>query len=107
MYRIKLVLIAALFTIAFNFGVVAAHPGRTDSRGGHHCWTNCKKWGHKTGSWHKHNSGKSKKSSKSNKKTSKKKSKKSSKKETKKQCKKKNKKSSKKNNKKKNKSKRR
>lgn len=31
-----------------------AHPGRTDRKGGHYCWTNCKKWGLKYGQYHYH-----------------------------------------------------
>lgn len=43
----------------------AAHPGRTDSKGGHTCRTNCEKWGLEYGEYHYHNGGssKSKKSS--------------------------------------------
>lgn len=36
-----------------------AHPGRTDSNGGHTCRTNCEKWGYKTGEYHYHNGGSS------------------------------------------------
>lgn len=32
----------------------SAHPGGTDSRGGHHCWTNCDRWGERYGEWHCH-----------------------------------------------------
>ncbi|WP_153721101.1 YHYH domain-containing protein [Sporosarcina cascadiensis] len=35
----------------------SAHPGRTDSNGGHTCRTNCAKWGLKTGEYHYHNGG--------------------------------------------------
>lgn len=35
---------------------VAAHPGNTDSSGGHYCWTNCANWGLSTGEYHHHNS---------------------------------------------------
>jgi competence protein ComEC len=46
--------------------IASAHPGRTDSKGGHYCRTNCAKWGLKTGEYHYHNGGsKKKKSSKS------------------------------------------
>jgi hypothetical protein len=31
------------------------HPGRTDSNGGHHCYTNCSKWGLSQGEYHYHN----------------------------------------------------
>lgn len=46
-----------------------AHPGRTDSNGGHTCRTNCEKWGLEYGEYHYHNGGSkssSKKSSSSN-----------------------------------------
>lgn len=33
-----------------------AHPGRTDSSGGHTCRTNCESWGLEYGEYHKHNS---------------------------------------------------
>ncbi|WP_420178341.1 copper amine oxidase N-terminal domain-containing protein [Ornithinibacillus scapharcae] len=38
--------------------IVNAHPGRTDSNGGHYCWTNCSKWGLSYGEYHYHNSAK-------------------------------------------------
>ncbi|MCG7378841.1 copper amine oxidase N-terminal domain-containing protein [Paenibacillus sp. ACRSA] len=44
---------------------VFAHPGRTDSNGGHTCWTNCAKWGLEYGEYHYHNGGSSSSSSKS------------------------------------------
>lgn len=31
-----------------------AHPGNTDSLGGHFCWTNCGEWGYVTGDYHFH-----------------------------------------------------
>ncbi|MBI4021935.1 MAG: hypothetical protein HY372_01125 [Candidatus Andersenbacteria bacterium] len=34
-----------------------AHPGRTDSSGGHYCRTNCGKWGLGQDEYHKHNAG--------------------------------------------------
>lgn len=37
-----------------------AHPGRTDSSGGHTCRTNCAKWGLENGEYHYHNGGGSK-----------------------------------------------
>lgn len=37
--------------------IVSAHPGRTDSSGGHTCRTNCAKWGLGTGEYHYHNGG--------------------------------------------------
>lgn len=36
-----------------------AHPGRTDSNGGHTCRTNCEKWGLEYGEYHYHNRNKS------------------------------------------------
>jgi hypothetical protein len=45
--------------LLFTFSIQAsAHPGRTDSNGGHTCRTNCEKWGLKYGEYHYH-SGKS------------------------------------------------
>jgi beta-lactamase superfamily II metal-dependent hydrolase len=37
--------------------LTSAHPGRTDSNGGHYCRTNCSKWGLKNGEYHYHNGG--------------------------------------------------
>ncbi len=34
---------------------IYAHPGRTDSNGGHTCRTNCSSWGLSTGEYHYHN----------------------------------------------------
>lgn len=42
--------------------VALAHPGRTDSKGGHTCRTNCSKWGLSNGEYHYHG-GSSKSSS--------------------------------------------
>lgn len=47
----------ALFTTSAS--IVDAHPGRTDSNGGHHCWTNCERWGLEYGEYHYHNGGNS------------------------------------------------
>lgn len=33
-----------------------ASPGGLDSRGGHHCWTNCARYGLYTGQYHCHRS---------------------------------------------------
>lgn len=35
-------------------GPVYAHPGNTDSRGGHACRTNCERWGLSYGQYHYH-----------------------------------------------------
>lgn len=46
-----------LFLLLIVFAVQAnAHPGRTDSRGGHTCRTNCAKWGLSLGQYHSHGS---------------------------------------------------
>lgn len=42
----------ALITPSISF----AHPGRTDSSGGHTCRTNCASWGLSTGEYHYHRS---------------------------------------------------
>ncbi|MGG0668641.1 YHYH domain-containing protein [Sporosarcina koreensis] len=47
----------ALLTLSLFGSVASAHPGRTDSNGGHTCRTNCAKWGLKTGEYHYHNGG--------------------------------------------------
>lgn len=43
-----------------------AHPGRTDSNGGHTCRTNCEKWGLEYGEYHYHNDGDTSNSGSSN-----------------------------------------
>ncbi|MGD8192044.1 YHYH domain-containing protein [Brevibacillus ginsengisoli] len=44
-------------SLLFTTSVVSAHPGRTDSNGGHTCRTNCEKWGLSYGQYHYHNGG--------------------------------------------------
>lgn len=51
-FRLVLV-ITLLFTGSLT---IQAHPGRTDSKGGHTCRTNCPDWGLKYGEYHLHNS---------------------------------------------------
>jgi len=52
----RIAFFALVFT--FLFGTFAsAHPGRTDSNGGHTCRTNCGSWGLSTGEYHYHNGG--------------------------------------------------
>jgi len=50
--------ILAITTLIIFFlttgGVIFAHPGRTDKKGGHSCRTNCKKWGYRQGQYHFH-----------------------------------------------------
>ncbi|MNW23632.1 Protease inhibitor precursor [compost metagenome] len=57
----SLVLVLLLMVSSTAF----AHPGRTDSKGGHYCRTNCAKWGLKNGEYHYHNGGSSSVSGKS------------------------------------------
>ncbi|WP_286141500.1 YHYH domain-containing protein [Bacillus sp. AFS001701] len=51
MYR----LLILLFFILIIPNVVYASPGGLDANGGHHCWTNCEKYGLKYGEYHYHN----------------------------------------------------
>ncbi len=57
MKRIVFVLMGFSLLFAGFAPFADAHPGRTDSSGGHTCWTNCAKWGLKTGEYHYHNGG--------------------------------------------------
>lgn len=54
-------LLSAVLSSALLLGVsapAAAHPGNTDSNGGHTCRTNCtEKWGLQYGQYHYHNGG--------------------------------------------------
>ncbi len=43
--------------LSLILATASAHPGRTDSRGGHTCRTNCEKWGLDYGEYHYHNGG--------------------------------------------------
>jgi len=52
----KKILLLFILIVAFP-SLVSAHPGRTDSSGGHTCRTNCEKWGLKYGEYHYHNGG--------------------------------------------------
>lgn len=54
MKRLILVLIAFLVLAPQNS---FAHPGRTDSSGGHTCRTNCDDWGLSYGEYHYHGGG--------------------------------------------------
>jgi endonuclease YncB( thermonuclease family) len=53
--KITLPLIVLLFVFTVNS--TEAHPGRTDSSGGHTCRTNCDSWGYSTGEYHSHGGG--------------------------------------------------
>lgn len=46
--------IAVFFFILFVPALAFAHPGNTDSKGGHTCKTNCPKWGLSYGQYHRH-----------------------------------------------------
>jgi hypothetical protein len=48
-------LIVLLFSL--SVGITDAHPGRTDTSGGHTCRTNCEKWGYGYGEYHYHGGG--------------------------------------------------
>lgn len=52
----KISTICLLSFVMFN-GLAIAHPGRTDSSGGHTCRTNCASWGLSQGEYHYHNGG--------------------------------------------------
>lgn len=46
------------FFVFFSIGTVSAHPGRTDSNGGHYCRTNCPSWRLSYDEYHFHDSKK-------------------------------------------------
>jgi hypothetical protein len=49
---ISALVVAAVLLIAP--GVATPTPGGLDARGGHHCWTNCAKYGAYRGKYHCH-----------------------------------------------------
>ena len=51
--RLRLLAVTTLMLL-FLPGTAAAHPGNTDSSGGHTCRTNCSSWGYSTGQYHYH-----------------------------------------------------
>lgn len=55
----KIVLVTSLCGVLLLPSFANAHPGRTDSNGGHTCRTNCEKWGLEYGEYHFHNGGSS------------------------------------------------
>ncbi|MFJ7951303.1 YHYH domain-containing protein [Lysinibacillus sp. NPDC096418] len=55
----RIVLVTSLCGILLVPNFADAHPGRTDSNGGHTCRTNCEKWGLEYGEYHFHNGGRS------------------------------------------------
>lgn len=66
MRKVFIMISLVLLTLPFFVSNVSAHPGRTDSNGGHTCRTNCAKWGLQTGEYHYHNGGGSSSGSSSN-----------------------------------------
>lgn len=55
MKKISSLFIVLLLYFLLGQTVANAHPGRTDSNGGHTCRTNCSQWGLSTGEYHYHN----------------------------------------------------
>lgn len=55
--KLALIIVALFSFVLFNPVSTEAHPGRTDSSGGHTCRTNCESWGLSTGEYHSHNGG--------------------------------------------------
>ncbi|NMO96310.1 YHYH domain-containing protein [Paenibacillus lemnae] len=53
----KTLLFLLVLLLIFSSQAAEAHPGRTDSSGGHTCRTNCGKWGLSSGEYHTHNGG--------------------------------------------------
>jgi hypothetical protein len=52
---VRIVYSSAILLFLFLFtGSASAHPGRTDSSGGHTCRTNCESWGLDHGEYHSH-----------------------------------------------------
>ncbi len=54
-----LITIFLTLTLFIFVPLALAHPGRTDSKGCHTCWTNCEKWGLSYGEYHCHKGGSS------------------------------------------------
>jgi hypothetical protein len=53
----KTAILALILLLYFATNDVSAHPGRTDSSGGHTCRTNCESWGLGKGEYHYHGGG--------------------------------------------------
>lgn len=52
-----LLLLTLVASLVVSAATVSAHPGRTDSNGGHTCRTNCEQYGLDYGEYHYHNGG--------------------------------------------------
>lgn len=50
----KIITLITAILVVGSGNVGFAHPGRTDAKGGHTCWTKCKEWGLKYGEYHLH-----------------------------------------------------
>lgn len=50
--HIEFKLILVIIFLLFSISDVDAHPGGTDSNGGHRCLTNCSSWGLSYGEYH-------------------------------------------------------
>ena len=58
MKKVYLIILLVTFLLYLpSHSVVEAHPGRTDSSGGHTCRTNCESWGLGYGEYHYHGGG--------------------------------------------------
>ncbi|PHB85300.1 hypothetical protein COE94_13330 [Bacillus toyonensis] len=56
--NMKIVAMTIGLTIMGSTTAAYASPGGLDKNGGHHCWTNCGKFGLETGEYHYHNNWK-------------------------------------------------
>ncbi len=54
MWRLVCAFTLAVLILGITFTPVTASPGGLDARGGHHCWTNCARWGLYYGQYHCH-----------------------------------------------------
>lgn len=61
----KRMLLSVMALLLLSSSAVSAHPGRTDSNGGHTCRTNCERWGLEYGEYHYHGGGSSSSTSRS------------------------------------------
>lgn len=52
----KKIILSLMISVLIIPNISFAHPGRTDSAGGHTCRTNCASWGLSTGEYHYHRS---------------------------------------------------
>ncbi len=54
MWRLVCAFALSVLILGTAFTPVTASPGGLDARGGHHCWTNCARWGLYYGQYHCH-----------------------------------------------------